>query len=213
MTYPPPMGATDHYAPATSLMEAWMQGSPTSLKAQEVALQAIAAQLRSIQADYQKTNEHIRQAYPAGAGALAVLETGMQITQGMDHATGTLSGRDRSLSQIIGEAGTTLASTQNSTTIIKTVFDAIVQALESSVWTEWAAPGVAYVGTFAEIVPAAVQLMEMYNTVSTFVDNINPDESSAQLASSDSGLIRTSNRSPLGDAHARRARFARTGVK
>ena len=189
MTYPPPMGATDHYAPATSLMEAWLQGSPTSLKAQEVALQAIAAQLRSIQADYQKTNEHIKAAYPAGAGAFAVVETGLQITQGMDHATGTLSGKDKSLSQIIGEAATNLASTQNSTSTIKTVFDAVVQALESSVWTEWAAPGVAYVGTFAQIVPAAVQLMEMYNTVSTFVDNIDPDESSSQLATSDAGQV------------------------
>jgi hypothetical protein len=189
MTYPPPMGATDHYAPATSLMEAWLQGSPTSLKAQEVALQAIAAQLRSIQADYQKTNEHIKAAYPAGAGALAVVETGLQIAQGMDHATGTLSGKDKSLAEIIGEAATNLASTQNSTSTIKTVFDAIVQALESSVWTEWAAPGVAYVGTFAEIIPAAVQLMEMYNTVSTFVDNMNPDESSSHLASSDAGQV------------------------
>jgi len=189
MSYPPPMGATDHYAPATSLMEAWLQGSPTSLKAQEVALQAIAAQLRSIQADYQKTNEHIKQAYPAGAGALALVETGLQITEGMDHATGTLSGKDKSLSQIIGEAATNLASTQNSTSTIKTVFDALVQALESSVWTEWAAPGVAYVGTFAEIIPAAVQLMEMYNTVSTFVDNMNPDDKSSQLVSSDAGGV------------------------
>ncbi len=189
MTFNLSFGSTDKYSPFAQLGNYFLSGSPQSLKAQEVALTAIAAELRDWMADYDQNTQHIKAAYPAGAGAVAAIETAHQIYTGMGTTTRTLSGEDGSLSAVLGRAAHDLASGQDTATWIKQATDATVTALENSTWFAYLAPVAAYAGTILQFLPAVSQLASMYNNVATLVDNLDPDEGSSTMVASTPGTV------------------------